>query len=118
MTPADTLHVERGLGRLPAAVRGWFADDGRLTGAPVDDALAALEKLRAADLPELRLSQEIVPWLEERQRRAERKELRREYELKVHNRRMAGARDARAAVSLPARRHVASRVHRTRVAGR
>ena len=82
---ADTLHVERGLGRLPAAVRGWFADDGRLTNAPVDDALAALEKLCAADLPELRLSQEIVPWLEERQRRAERKELRREYELKVHN---------------------------------
>lgn len=79
----DTLRVERGLDRLPAAVRKWFADDGRLTGAPPDDALAALEKLSRADLPEVRLSQEIFPWLEERTHRAERKELRREYELKV-----------------------------------
>lgn len=81
----DTLRVERGLERLPAAVRNWFADDGRLSGAPVEDALAAFEKLRAADLLELRLAQEISPWLEERQRRAERKELRREYELKVQS---------------------------------
>ena len=81
----DTLRVERGLERLPAAVRNWFAADGRLSGAPVEDALAALEKLRAADLPELRLAQEISPWLEERRRRAERKELRREYELKVQS---------------------------------
>jgi superfamily II DNA or RNA helicase len=81
----DTLRVERGLERLPAAVRNWFAADGRLSGAPVEDALAALENLRAADLPELRLAQEISPWLEERQRRAERKELRREYEFKVQS---------------------------------
>ena len=81
----DTLRVEHGLERLPKTVRDWFAEDGRLTGMPVDDALAALEKLRAADLPELRLSQEIIPWLEERRHRAERKELRREYELKVHS---------------------------------
>ena len=82
---ADTLRVERGLERLPVVARKWFADDGRLSGAPVEDALAALEKLSAADLPELRLSQEILPWMEERQRRAERKELRREYELKVQS---------------------------------
>ncbi|MSU57167.1 MAG: DEAD/DEAH box helicase [Pedosphaera sp.] len=82
---ADTLRVERWLARLPAAVRNWFADDGRLAGATVEDALAALETLRAADLPELRLSQEIDPWLEARRHRAERKELRREYELKVHS---------------------------------
>ncbi|MSU63835.1 MAG: hypothetical protein EXS31_15785 [Pedosphaera sp.] len=81
---ADTVLVERGLERLPVAVRKWFAADGRLTAASVEDALAALEKLRAADLPEVRLSQEIVPWLETRRHRAERKELRREYELKVH----------------------------------
>ena len=80
---ADTLRVERGLERLPAAVRKWFAADGRLTGVPAEEALAALEKLRAADLPELRLSQEIVPWLEARRRRAESRELHREYELKV-----------------------------------
>lgn len=81
---ADTLRVERGLERLPVVVRKWFAVDGRLSGASAEDALEALEKLRAADLPELRLSQEIVPWLEARRHRAERKELRREYELKVH----------------------------------
>jgi superfamily II DNA or RNA helicase len=82
---AGALRVERGLDRLPTAVRAWFANDGRLTGAPVDDALAALEKLRAADLPEVRLSQEISPWLEERRRRVERKDLRRVYELKVQS---------------------------------
>ena len=81
---ADTLRVERGLARLPAAVRKWFADDGRLTDTPVEDALEGLEKLHAADMPEVRLSQEIGPWLEARRHRAERKELRREYELKVH----------------------------------
>ena len=81
----NTLRVERGLAHLPAAVRRWFSDDGRLNGVPVEEALAGLERLSAADLPELRLSQEIAPWLEERQRRAERKELRREYELKVQS---------------------------------
>ena len=79
------LRVERGLARLPAPVRKWFADDGRLTGATTEEALAALETLRAADLPELRISQEIAPWLEERQRRVERKQLRHEYELKVQS---------------------------------
>jgi hypothetical protein len=83
---ADTLRVERGLERLPATVHKWFTADGRLSGAPVEDALAALEKLSAAGLPEVRLSQEILPWLEARRHRAERKELRREYELKVHSR--------------------------------
>ena len=70
------LRVEWGLARLPAPMRKWFADDGRLTGVSVEESLAALEKLRSADLPELRLSQEIAPWLEARQRRAERKQLR------------------------------------------
>jgi hypothetical protein len=81
----NTLLVERGLAQLPAAVREWFNKDGRLNGLPVEEALTGLEKLRAADLPELRLSQEIAPWLEERHRRTERKELRREYELKVQS---------------------------------
>lgn len=81
---SETLRVERGLDRLPKAVRDWFAPDGRMTGVAAEEALAALEKLRAADMPEVRLSQEIVPWLEARRHRAERKELRREYELKVH----------------------------------
>lgn len=82
---ADTLLIERGMELLPKAVRGWFTGKGRLTGASVEDALAALEKLRAADRPELRLSQEIAPWLQARRHRAERRELRREYEMKVHS---------------------------------
>jgi superfamily II DNA or RNA helicase len=82
---ADTLRVERGLERLPKAARDWFDGEGRLSGAPVEDALAGLEKLVAADLPALRLSQEIAPWLEERRRRAERKQLRHEYELRVQS---------------------------------
>ncbi len=82
---ADSLRVERGLEKLPKVVRVWFGEGGRLTGTPVEDALAAMEKLRDADLPELRLSQEIAPWLEERRRRGERKDLRRDYELKVHS---------------------------------
>src|SRR5690606_34528874 len=81
----DTLRVERGLARLPAEVRKWCDAEGRLTGVMVEDVLAALEKLRAADMPEVRLSQEIGLWLEARRHRAERKELRREYELKVHS---------------------------------
>ncbi len=87
LVPDDSengFRVERGLERLPAAVRRLFDENGHLTGASVEDAMGALEKLQAAGLPELRLSQEIEPWLEERQRRAERKELRHEYELKVH----------------------------------
>ena len=82
---ADTLRIERGLERLPGVVRKWFAADGLLTGAPVEEAVVVLEKLRAGDRPELRLSQEIVPWLEARRNRTERKELRRDYELKVHS---------------------------------
>ena len=84
-TGTDTLRVERGLKFLPKQVCGWFGQDGRLAGATVDEALAALEKLRAAGLPELRLSQEIVPWLEGRRHRAERMELRRQYEMNVQS---------------------------------
>ncbi|HEY9173759.1 MAG TPA: DEAD/DEAH box helicase [Verrucomicrobiae bacterium] len=82
---ADTLRVERGRERLPKAVRAWFTEAGYLTGTSVEDALTTLDKLQKADLPELRLSQEIASWLEQRRHRAERKELRREYELKVQS---------------------------------
>lgn len=57
---ADTLRVERGRERLPKAVRAWFTEAGYLTGTSVEDALTTLDKLQKADLPELRLSQEIA----------------------------------------------------------
>lgn len=47
--------------------------------------MAALQNLRSTVLPELRLSQELGPWLEDRQRAAERKQLRHEYEQKVQS---------------------------------
>jgi superfamily II DNA or RNA helicase len=82
---ADTLRVERGFGQLPKRVRGWFDPERRLTEVPIEEAMAAFEQLRASSLPEVRLSQEIGPWLEERRSRLERTELRREYELKVQS---------------------------------
>jgi superfamily II DNA or RNA helicase len=68
---------------LPRAVRGWFDAEGRLTGAEAAEAVEALRRLAGADLPEIRVSQEVAPWLEARRRLAERKELRHEYEQRV-----------------------------------
>ena len=48
-------------------------------------AAEALRQLAAGQLPQLRVSQELEPWLQERARAAERKELRRQYELKVQS---------------------------------
>ena len=81
---AHTLRLERGGDRLPARVRGWFDASGRLTGLPIEEALPALDGLKDS-LPELRLSLEVGPWLEEAGRRVERKQLRRDYELKVQS---------------------------------
>jgi hypothetical protein len=80
---ADTLRVQHGGDRLPRALQKWFDAEGRIANGSPEAALTALEPLRIADLPQLRLSQEIGPWIENRRRAAERKQLRREYELKV-----------------------------------
>jgi hypothetical protein len=62
------LNVWRGREALPPAVRRMFdPHDGTLTNqATPEEAVAALEKLRAGDYSDLRLSQEVLPWLEER----------------------------------------------------
>ncbi len=80
-----TLRLLHGNGSLPKAVRGWFDADGALTQGSAEDTVAALEKLRQADYPELRVSQEVAPWLENRRRAEERKQLRRDYELRVQS---------------------------------
>src|SRR5262249_30111771 len=54
-------------------------------GGTPEEALAALAKLRDSLVPHLRISQEVAPWLENRQRAVERKKLRHEYELKVQS---------------------------------
>ena len=79
---ADTLRVVNRLKDLPHAVREWFDRDGLLRGVTPEEACEALDKLGAADL---RLSQEVGPWLETRRQAAERQALRREYELKVQS---------------------------------
>ena len=71
-------------GHLPAVLRAWFDAEGALRKGQPEDAIAALEQLAAGPLPALRLSQELAPWLERRRHAAQSKQLRRDYELKVH----------------------------------
>jgi superfamily II DNA or RNA helicase len=84
--PQYGLKVWRRLESLPKAVRGMFdVHDGTLLSrVPPEEALAALERLRGADFPHLRISQEVAVWLEARTAAAERLRLRHEYEQKVH----------------------------------
>ena len=81
----DTLRVVNRIETLPRALREYFGSDGLLKRGVPEDALEALEKLRQADFPQLRLSQEIAPWIEARRRATERKSLRHDYELKVQS---------------------------------
>ena len=80
---ADTLRVLNKQGALPRALQKWFSPDGRLAEGPPEAALEALQQLGEKNLPQLRISQEVSPWLESRRRAQEGKQLRREYELKV-----------------------------------
>jgi len=79
----ESLRALNGHARLPSALSEWFDADGGLCRAHPEDALLALAELQKSSLPQLRISQEVAPWLETRRRAAERKELRHEYELKV-----------------------------------
>jgi len=78
-----SLRVVTGLDRLPAAVQKQFTGDGVWVGGTPEEGLQTLELLARTRLPEIRISHEVRLWLEQRQRAAERVELRREYELKV-----------------------------------
>ena len=82
---ADTLRLTGNLDLLPKSVRRWFDVEGLLRDVPPDEAVAGLEALRAAGLPEVRVSQEVEPWLEMRRQAVQRKALRHEYEQKVQN---------------------------------
>jgi superfamily II DNA or RNA helicase len=81
----DTIRVLHDRRTLPAAVAKWFDEQGRLAGGSPEAALEALGRLRDTSHPEIRLSQEIGPWLENRGRTVESKRLRHEYELKVQS---------------------------------
>ena len=69
---------------LPQSLRSWFKPNGspNHADAALEETLEALSQLRKR-LPALRISQEVVPWMESRRRIAEARELRRIYELKV-----------------------------------
>jgi hypothetical protein len=82
---ADTLCANNGRNKLPPAAARWFDATGRLHDGPPEAAADALRRLNDADLPQIRLSQEIEPWLEKRRRVAESRRLRHEYELKVQS---------------------------------
>jgi superfamily II DNA or RNA helicase len=81
----DSLRLVNGHDSLPQALREWFNSDGQLIESAPEAAVEALRELAANQLPQLRLSQELEPWLEARAQAAERKELRRQYELKVQS---------------------------------
>lgn len=81
----DCLRLARAPRRLPRLLNTWFDAAGRFVDGEPDEAVTHLGALGAKSLPELRVSQEVTPWLETRKRAAERMALRREYELKVRD---------------------------------
>jgi hypothetical protein len=85
---ADTLrvaHPHGQMGKMRGSLLKWFREDGALRNGSPEAALTALEELKAGEFPEIRVSQEVKPWLENRQHALERKQLRHEFELKVQS---------------------------------
>src|SRR6266568_3106763 len=82
---SDSLRLLHGNSPVPATLKPWFDPSGRLHNGAVEEAIETLKNLAASDAPDLRLSQELGPWLELRRRAAQRVELRRQYELKVQS---------------------------------
>jgi hypothetical protein len=75
------LRVERGVERRPRGLRRLFDEEGRLaSGVTPEMALAWWSR---PEQPELRVSQEVAPWLEGRRRERESHHLRRTYEQQV-----------------------------------
>jgi hypothetical protein len=80
----DSLRILDGA-PLPAPLRGVFDAEGCLSRISPESAVERLRQLQARALPHLRISQDVGPWLEHRRQLQERKNLRREYELKVQS---------------------------------
>jgi hypothetical protein len=81
----DALRLLKAPGPLPRPLLNWFRADGTFQNGSPEEAVVALRQLAADGLPTLRVSQEIEPWLEQRRRAAQRKELRHQYELNVQS---------------------------------
>jgi len=80
---ADTLRLAGNSRRVPRSVARWFDAAGHVSGPEIEPALECLRDLSQGACPALRISQEVDPWLEERRRITQRRELRHEYELRV-----------------------------------
>jgi superfamily II DNA or RNA helicase len=82
---SDSVRLLTGETPVPRALKAWFDSSGALHKGTPEEAVGALKPLAGELVPELRLSQELSPWLESRRRAVERKQLRHEYELKVQS---------------------------------
>lgn len=82
---ADTLRLKNGARKLPSAIGKWFDSSGLMLDVAPETALPELLRMRNQGFTQMRLAQEIEPWLENRRRVAERRQLRHEYELKVQS---------------------------------
>lgn len=75
----DTLRIERNFRKIPSKLRLLFDAEGILwPHTDLDEALAQIRRF-----PQVRLSEEIEPFLENRRRHHERRQLRRDYETGV-----------------------------------
>src|SRR2546425_1442149 len=74
---SDSLRLLKNGGALPSPLKKWFARDGALRGSVGEDAMETLTKLAEGEVPQLRLSPELNPWVESRRPGAERQKLRR-----------------------------------------
>ncbi len=77
----DTLRIEANVNGQHRHWKLFFTPDGRLNGEPEE----TLDALRKAQIPNLRISQEVAPWLQARRQRQERRALLHEYEQKVQS---------------------------------
>ncbi|HWH68353.1 MAG TPA: DEAD/DEAH box helicase, partial [Candidatus Sulfotelmatobacter sp.] len=83
---SDSLRLLSSGRPVPKVLKTWFDENGLLRrGTTPEEAIEALQRLNGKASPQLRLSTELQPWLEARRQAVERRELRREYELKVHS---------------------------------
>lgn len=81
-----SLHLWCGWSAAPRRLRALFDDTTRRLHADCPPEAAAAEIARLAEKsPAIRLSQDVVPWLEERAAAADRLRLRREYEQNVRS---------------------------------
>ncbi len=74
----DELWIERNWTHLPAALKEVVSFDGL-----IEEPELFLERAKKSRSSKLRISQEVEPWLESRNRETERTLLRRDYEAKV-----------------------------------